>query len=273
MINRLKKLVLNLIIAGAGFIYAFWPSPYPVWPKKAIVVGASSGIGKAIAQELSKNGYQVGLIARREELLYDLHKLLPNKSYIKKIDIAKTDDAMIKFQDLIKQMGGVSLVVLNAAVGFDDTRRVWFEQEQMIEVNTLGFASMAHCALDHFIQQKKGHLVGITSISGLRGTANAFTYCATKSFQSTLLEGIRNTSQLKNLGIYVTDIKPGFVDTDMVKGRSDKFWEASPDEAARQIYDAIKAKKKIAYVTKRWRLIAWFFKFAPDWLFNSKWVR
>ena len=128
---------------------------------------------------------------------------------------------------------------------------------------------MAHVALEHFIQQGYGHLVGISSISGLRGGKYVFTYSATKAFDSILLEGIRSTVRLKMLPIYVTDIKPGLVETDMTKGQEGMFWVAQPEMAAEQIYEVIKTRKNSAYVTKRWCVIAWFMKLAPDWLYDK----
>lgn len=127
---------------------------------------------------------------------------------------------------------------------------------------------MAHVALEHFITTGHGHLVGITSISAVRGEKNAFIYCATKAFDAILLEGIRNTVRSMKLPIYVTDIKPGFVDTDMTKGQKGMFWVATSEEAAGQIYDAIGARRKEVFVTRRWHIIAWAMKYTPDWLYD-----
>lgn len=236
--------------------------------KKAIIIGASSGIGRALAVVLSKNGYEVGLAARRIEHLQELQKVLPNKSYIKQIDVAQSSQAMGYLKELAREMGGYDLFIVNAGVGFDDQDRDWSKQRQMLDVNVVGFAAMVHEGLDHFIAQGHGHLVGITSIAALRGGKNAFTYCATKAFDAIFLEGIRNTIRSMHLPIYVTDIKPGYVDTEMVKHSKNKFWEATPDEAAEQIYVAIQKKQNHAYVTKRWCIIAWIFRLAPDWLYD-----
>lgn len=236
--------------------------------KKAIIIGASSGIGKALAQVLSGDGYEVGIVARRVELLHELQKTLPNKSYIKQIDVSDSDRAMLLLRELTSEMGGYDLIILNSGISCSDQDRDWIKQKQMIDVNVVGFAAIAHEALDHFIQKGHGHIVGITSIAALRGGKQAFTYCATKAFDAILLEGIRNTVRSFHLPIFVTDIKPGYVDTDMVKDSKNKFWEASPELAAEQIYDAIKAKSNHAYVTKRWGLIAWVISLAPDWLYD-----
>ena len=239
--------------------------------KKAIVIGASAGIGKALAKILSKNGYQVGLVARRTELLKNIQKELLTPSFIKSIDISKTETAITLLKELITEMGNIDLIILNSGIGCANKDLDWQKQQETIDVNVSGFTALATVAITHFLKQKKGHLVGISSIAALRGLPHSYTYAATKAYISTFLEGVRNSMRMQNVPIYVTDIKPGFVDTDMVKNNQKKFWESSPEQAAQQIYDAIGAKKEHAYVTKRWRLVAWFLKCAPDWLFDLVW--
>ncbi len=87
-------------------------------------------------------------------------------------------------------------------------------------------------------------------------------YNASKAFESNYMEGLRQKIVSLRLPITVTDIKPGFVKTDMLKAKS-AFWASTADKAARQIYSAIERKKSIAYITRRWRLIAWLMKILP----------
>lgn len=267
----MKKMIIGLVaIMCVGVaIYYFYPT-HSVSPvsshKKAIIIGATSGVGKALATILSQQGYELGLAGRRVLLLQELKGGLPNASIIKQLDVSKPDDAMRRLRELIAEMHGVDLIVINAGVGYSDVAFDWSTQKQMLDVNVVGFASMAHVALEHFMQQQHGHLVGISSIAAHRGSPYGFTYSATKAFVSRLLDGIRNTVYTKNFPIHVTTIEPGFIDTDMIKDIPNKIWVASPAVAAQQIYDAIQAKKEHAYVTKRWCLVAWLLKFAPNWL-------
>ncbi len=267
-IKRIGCLVL--LITAAVIIYdRFMPvSPYPAWPKKAIVVGASSGIGAALAEILSKHGYEVGLTARRIDLLQKLQQILPNKSYIKQLDVSNFEQAKKLLRELIDEMQGCHLMVINAGVATDDVERNWDKQKQVLDVNVVGFAAMVHEALEHFVGQRGGHLVGISSIAGLRGGKYAYTYSATKAFDSRLLEGVRNTVRSENVPIFVTDIRPGWVDTAMTINQPHKFWEASPQIAAEQIYAAIQKREKVAYVTKRWGFVALLISYAPDWFFD-----
>ena len=137
----------------------------------------------------------------------------------------------------------------------------WDEERQIIAVNVTGFAAVANKAFEYLARRGSGQLVGISSIAGLRGLRSA--YSGSKAFVSTYLEGLQLKADSLRVDVQVTDIKPGFVATPMTEGRSDMFWVAPADTAARQIYDAIRKKKRHAYVTKRWRLMAWVMKSLP----------
>ncbi len=229
--------------------------------RKAIVVGASSGIGRDLAKILAKNGYVVGILARREKSLLALQDEIGG-SFVKVIDVTKVDEARKLLEELIYEMGGVDLVVLNAGVLFNNSPFNWKEERVVIETNVLGFAAMAHVAMSYFLKKESGHLVGISSIAALRGRCQNPSYGASKAFVSNFLEGLRAKAYRENKDIYVTDIQPGWVATDMIKGRK-VFWAAASLKAAHQIYEAIKHKRIHAYITKRWRLCAWLLKIIP----------
>ncbi|MBI1884099.1 MAG: SDR family NAD(P)-dependent oxidoreductase [Chlamydiae bacterium] len=230
---------------------------------KAIVIGASSGIGRALSKHLSQKGYTVGITARRMELLEGLQKELPNPSFIQPMDVTQIEESARLLEKLIQEMGGVDLIILNAGIGISSLDLLWENEKKTIETNVLGFAALANVAFEFFRKQRSGHLVCISSIAALRGSGPAPAYSASKAFESNYLEGLRMKAFNLKRDIFFTDIQPGFVDTDMVK--NDKaFWIAPCDKAARQIYHAIERKKKHAYITKRWRLMAWLMKIVPS---------
>jgi len=232
--------------------------------KKAIIIGASSGIGAALAKELVEHNYSVGIVGRRDDLLRQLKDDLGHDVYCKVMDVTKYEEARSFLGELITEMGGMDLIVISAGTGTLDLE--WEKEKQTVEVNVLGFLGMINYATDYFLQQGNGHIIGISSIAGLRGSHDAPTYSASKAFVSNYMTGLRARLRKAKSPLFITDIQPGFVATDMAQGEK-KFWVATPQEAASQIYDAIAKKNELAYVTKRWRLIAWAYKLLPDFIF------
>lgn len=234
---------------------------------KAIIIGASSGIGRELAKILAQNDYIVGLVGRRVELLSELQNEISAKTYTKCIDIAQTTEAMNSLEELICEMGGMDLMIISSGVGFINPDLDWHKEKETIDVNVSGFTAMANVAFKYFCKRGLGHIVGISSIAAIRGGSESPTYNASKAFVSNYMEGLRQKANKPKKSITVTDIQPGFVKTAMAKGEG-LFWVAPPEKAAWQIFRAIKGKKKHAYITKRWRIIAWLLKVMPDWLYN-----
>ncbi len=233
--------------------------------KKAIIIGASSGIGRELAKILSGDGYAVGVTARREDLLQSLKKEIQTPIFIKPMDVSKQDAAIKVFEELVTEMGGVDLVVISAGTGFINPDLDWDKEKQTIDVNVLGFVALAMTAMNYFIKNGSGHLVGISSIAAICGSSQAPAYNASKSFMSNYLEGLYFKASKLNKKIYVTDIQPGFVDTAMAKGEG-LFWVVPVNKAAQKIYTAIKNKCRHAYIGKRWSLFANLLKIMPEWI-------
>lgn len=234
--------------------------------KKAIIIGASSGIGWELAKITAANGYIVGLAARRTPNLQNLSAEITTKTYIKTMDLSKPDEAILGLQELIVEMDGIDLIIICSGTGHINPELAWEPERNTIDVNITGFAAMANVAWKHFREKGRGTIVGISSLAALRGSAAAPAYNASKSFVSNYLTGLRYKAHQQNINIKIIDIKPGFVDTAMAKGEG-LFWVASPRKAAAQIYQCIQKGKEYAYITKRWTIIAWIFKLLPEWLF------
>ena len=144
----------------------------------------------------------------------------------------------------------------------------WNKEKETIDTNILGFSAVANTAMHYFMKKGSGHLVGISSIASIRGSNIAPAYNASKAFMSNYMEGLRIKISKINIPITITDIQPGLVDTAMAKGDG-LFWVAPPEKAAAQIYKAIKKKKKKAYITKRWAIIALLLKIMPEFVYNK----
>lgn len=231
-------------------------------PRKILILGASSGIGLALAQQLTAKGHHVAVAARREEQLQTMG--LPYRI----IDVTKTDLLPALLQSLVDELQGMDLFIL--ASGCGNTNRALEPSIELATnaVNVMGFTAAADWAYTYFKEQKRGHLVAITSITGLRGIADAPSYSASKAYQIHYLDALRTMAAKGTASIVVTDICPGFVDTAMGQGER-AFWVAPTEKAARQIIKAIYGARKQAYVTKRWRLVAWLIRLLPDWVYNK----
>ena len=246
--------------------------------KKAIVMGASSGIGLALAKELADRGYILGLASRRINLLESLAEELPGKSFIKQIDISDLLSARELFAELIEEMGGVDLVVINSGVWseYDDgasgfvaqfKEMNWEKEQETINVNVSGFNAIANVTLNFFQNQGHGHLVGVSSVDAVHGVAGGPVYSSSKSFVSNYMQGVRSKFSQLGMPIYVTDIRPGYVSTYDVQPGA--YWVATPEQAAVEIADAIKKKKKVAYVTKHWWIIGLLLQIVPDYIYDK----
>lgn len=236
--------------------------------KTAIVVGATSGIGMELARVLAADGWRLGLCGRNRQALEALRLELGPSHETSVVDVTESDAVPGLLEDLTRRLGReVDLVVLSSGIGVENHKLAWEPEERTLRTNVLGFAACASWAGRYFLARGRGHLVGISSVAGLRGSPFNPAYNASKAFVSNYLEGLR-----LNLGRYpitVTDIRPGYVDTPLTRGQKGMFWVADARTAARQIYTAIRRRKKVAYVTRRWRLVALLSRAAPDPLYRK----
>ncbi|MFM1963969.1 MAG: hypothetical protein RLZZ172_2814 [Bacteroidota bacterium] len=230
--------------------------------KKALIIGATSGIGKALAELLLQEKFNIGIIGRREKLLDTLKSKSPDCVFVKRIDVQDLSAIEVSLKELVDQMGGLDLIIISAGIG-EENKDLNFEIENdVIKTNVQGFTCVADWAMRYFKNQGYGHLVNISSIAGIRGNGIAPSYNATKAYQINYLEGLRINVKEFGSKITVTDVRPGFVDTAMAKGEG-LFWVAPVEKAAKQIYRAIKQKKQVVYVSRRWRVIGTLLKIIP----------
>ena len=235
--------------------------------KKAIIIGASSGIGYELAVQLATRGYQLGLMARRQERLAELNDRLPGQHFIQVTDLIDADMARTQLAALIEQMGDVELIVVNSGVGASEKILDWTIQSEMIDVNVRGFTAMSMDAMNYFVQRGGGHLVGVSSIAAHFSGGLSLTYNATKAFVSNYLNGMRSRASRSGLPITITTVEPGFIDTPMLQSKP--MGTASVEKAVTQIIKAILAKKSHVYITRRWVIVAGLFYILPNWLIRK----
>jgi len=236
--------------------------------RTAVIIGASSGIGQALAHQLNREGWRLGLLARRVDRLEAIRQTLPPNAAVQYMDVAR-DDATSIFDTFVDKLGGADLVIISSGTGHLNRGLDISLDVDTVSVNVSGFMKLAQAAMRHFLKRGGGHLVGVTSVAALRGNRDAAAYAASKAFQSVYLDGLRELATKSGHPIAVTEVQPGFVDTAMMK--TDRplsplvRWlvVASPEKAAHQIARAIRKRAKHAYITKRYSLAAFAARFLP----------
>lgn len=222
--------------------------------QRIVIIGGTSGIGRALASIYLEAGNRVGIAGRRLNLLEEMKNIHPEHTCTKQIDVCDLDTLFFRLEELVAQLGGMDLLIISSGTG-ELNPSLDFEQERpTIETNVLGFTAVADWGYRYFEQQGSGHMAAMTSLGALTGEGTAPAYGASKAYQVIYLDALRNRASKSKARIAITDIRPGFVNTDMAKGDG-LFWVAPVDKAARQIEAAIRRRRNVAYITKRWRLI------------------
>lgn len=246
----------------------------PLTPRpRAVIVGASSGIGAALARRLADEGYQLALLARREPALARLREQINNavgedRAVTYPHDVTRRAEIPALFQELLQELRGIDLIAYTAGV-MPGVGALEFDPEKdraMVEVNLLGAMAWLGQAATLFARMGAGQIVGISSVAGDRGRVKNPGYNASKAGLDAYLEGLRN--RLSRLGVRVLTVKPGFVDTAMLKGASPTFWVRSPDQTAADIWKAIQGKKQLIYTPARWRWMMLIIRHIPSFIFR-----
>lgn len=234
--------------------------------KKIIIIGATSGIGRELTELYAQEDYLIGITGRRENLLKEICNSNKDKLFYQVCDITQTQATISSVETLVREMGGMDTLIICAGTGELNPELSYQLEEPTLLTNVIGFTNMADWGFRYFEQQKSGHLVAISSVGGTRGSGIAPAYNASKAYQINYMEGLRQKATKSSYPIYTTDIRPGFVDTAMAKGDG-LFWVTPVDKAAKQIKKTISQKKRVAFISKRWRYVALLFKFIPSALY------
>lgn len=231
--------------------------------KRAIVMGATSGIGMEVARMLASIGWKVGIAGRRTELLTRLKDSVGGIVAQRRIDV-NDSDAAESLGALIAEMGGIDLYFHSSGIGWQN-EQLDIERELLtVETNGVGFTRMIGAAFNHFAAVGKGHIACITSIAGTKGLGAAPAYSATKRFQSHYLECLAQLSHIRHLPIAITDIRPGFVATDLIAG-SNYPLQLKAADVARHIVRAIERKEGVVVIDWRYRLLVALWRIVPRW--------
>ncbi len=222
--------------------------------KKAIIVGASSGIGREVAQLLIDRGWRVGIAARREAKLLELQKQHPQQVVVQTIDV-NADDAAQRLLQLIERLGGMSLYFHASGIGKQNRTLEPAIELNTVQTNALGFTRLIDTAFNYFADHGGGHIAAITSIAGTKGLGPAPSYSATKAFQNVYLQSLEQLANARRLNIRFTDLRPGFVDTDLLNDNNHYPLMLRPERVAREMVASIKKRRHVRVIDWRWRII------------------
>lgn len=235
--------------------------------QRIIIIGATSGIGREVANLYIKRGWKVGIAGRRPAELESLRHTAPAQVHAQVIDVT-SDDAPQKLQTLIEQTGGMDVFLLSSGIGKQNYTLQPEIELATAATNVEGFIRMTNAAYHYFEQQGHGHLAVISSIAGTKGLGAAAAYSATKGFQNIYIDALDQLAHMNKLNISFTDIRPGFVATPLLKDDSYPML-MKVTEVAKDIIQAIDKKKRVAVIDWKYRILVFFWRLIPKWI----WLR
>ncbi len=235
--------------------------------KHAIIMGATSGLGKGVALGLLQEGYTIGVAGRRKEELEKLKALAPEQVFTKVIDVT-ADDAPSLLLELISEMGGMELYFHSSGYGKqNETLDIEIEKKTVL-TNSYGFTQMVDTAFNYFrTEGKSGRIAVISSIAGTKGLGAAPSYSATKRFDWIYIEALAQLAHIQKLDIKFTDIRPGFVATDFIAGSNFPL-QMTTDYTVKHILKAVRSGKRKATIDWKYRIICFFWRLLPSFLWE-----
>ena len=234
--------------------------------RQAIIVGASSGLGKKVAQLLLADGWRIGVMARREEVLLELKAENPTKVEVEACDITQ-ERAPAQLLSLISRLGGIDLYFHASGVGRQNEELDSEIEDGTVNTNVLGFTRMLDAVFRYMAVNQGGHIAVISSVAGTKGLGSAPSYSASKAFQNTYIQALEQLANRRRLGISFTDIRPGFVATPLIEGRNYPM-TLDKTRVAKAIVRAVDAKKHVCIIDWRYRLIVFFWRLIPNVLWR-----
>jgi short-subunit dehydrogenase len=228
--------------------------------KKILIIGGTSGIGRGLVDIYLENGYKVGIVGRRTELLKQIQSTNQNV-FTETLDVSNTSKSNDVYNSLISKMNGIDILI-NCS-GWGDINKEFDNDIDLktIQTNVIGFTQTMNFFTKYFLTKNKGVLVNISSIGGLRGGGFVGSYNSTKSYQIKFLESLSISIRKLKKDIQITDVRLGFVDTDMLKGKG--FWVSSVDDISKKIFKDVNNNKSVVYNDLRWFVISKLLRILP----------
>ncbi len=235
--------------------------------KRIIIVGATSGIGYELAQLYIRKGWKTGVAGRNEKILSGLVNQAPGQVEAETIDITHTD-APDKLSILIERLGGMDIYLHCSGIGSQNESLTPGIELDTLRTNGEGFTRMLIAAYHYFRDNGGGHIAAISSIAGTKGIGVAPAYSATKRFQNTYIQSLVQLSRMENIPVRFTDIRPGFVDTPLLKDQHFPML-MKPEKVAGSIYKAIEKKKRVMVIDGRYRILVYLWNMIPNGIWEK----
>ena len=233
----------------------------------AVVVGASSGIGRELALQLLEQGWRLGVCCRRLDRLRELADRYPGQVEVEALDVCQAGADRILYR-LMGRMRRVDVFYLVSGIGAQNPQLESEIELQTVSTNAEGFTRMVTAAFRYFESAGSGHIVVVSSIAGTRGLGVAPAYSATKRFQNVYIEALQQLAHMRRLPIRFTDVRPGFVSTDLLRqGRYP--CQRSPRQVARIIVRAVRRRREVVVIDWRYAIVTFLWHLIPRWI----WVR
>jgi decaprenylphospho-beta-D-erythro-pentofuranosid-2-ulose 2-reductase len=271
--------MLESIRPSSEEILSNYPKPIAATPlnprRRGIIIGASDGIGAALAQRLAREGYTLALLARREDKLESICKEInqtfkEQRARVYVHDVGNYHQVPELLRRVVADLGGLDLVVFVAGVNYPPggIDKYNFENDRkMIEINLIGAMAWLNPVAEMFQGAKAGQIVGIASVAGDRGRVGNPGYNTSKAGLATYLEALRN--RLTRHGVNVLTVKPGFVQTEMLKAAQGPTpFRITTEKAADDIWNAMKQRKQAIYTPSIWRWIMLAIRHTPSFIFR-----
>ncbi len=249
--------------------------------RKAIIMGASSGMGQEVARLLLADGWLLGIAARRMEALEKIHGEYPGQVLTAQIDVT-AEDAPDRLLELIERRGGVDLYFHASGIGKKNPQLDPSVELNTVRTNALGFTRMIDTVFNYMVSHplpafsqgkadgpSRGYQIAcISSIAGTQGLGPAPSYSATKAFQNTYIQALEQLAISRHINIRFTDIRPGFVDTDLLKGGHYPMLMGK-HQVACEIVKAIDRREHVKVIDWRYRILTRLWQWIP----RSLWRR
>lgn len=235
--------------------------------KRAIIIGATSGIGQEVAKCLLQEGWHIGIAGRRQSALEVFQQTAPEQLVIQALDVTQ-EDANEKLNTLIAKLGGMDLFLLSSGIGSQNMKLDIDIELNTARTNVEGFTRMVDTAFSYFKENGGGHLAVISSIAGTKGLGVAPAYSATKRFQNTYIDALEQLVHLQKQNIHFTDIRPGFVATNLLNDGKHYPMLMKADKVGQLITRALNRKQRIAVIDWRYGFLVFFWRMIPRWLWK-----